>query len=449
LLVSLGPSIPRIEEVSISWRVLVFAALAGVVTGTIFGVAPVASVARRSLKDAMVGGLRGTTSAARSFQGKVVSLQIAISAILLVVGGLFGRSFLALIEVDPGFETANLAVLSVNAPVSRYQTDADATNLFLEAVHQLEAVPGVISVSASQGLPFPGYAHLNGARIVALGEDGWFVARRRSILPDYHETMGIPLIAGRFLSNGGDADQSREMVISQALAESRWPAQSPIGALVSFWREDWTVVGVVADVKHTSLRTAGEPTFYVPLSQTPQRDLAIVVRFEGDVTPRIPELRDAIWSVDADLPIEDARTMKQLIALSAATDRHRAALVICFAALATLIAGAGVFGLTSHMVAQRSREIGIRSALGAQQLDLLGMVMRNGLSYALVGSGIGLLAAVGGSHLISAYLFGVELWDPLTYLCVVGLLSLLACAASYLPARRATDVDPLVALRAE
>ncbi len=449
VVISLGPALPRLEEVSMSWRVLVFAAFAGVGTGVVFGIAPVWLVARQSLNNTMVGGQRGTTRAARSFQGKVVALQIALSAVLLVVSGLFGRSFLKLTEVNPGFETADLAVLRINAPGSRYESDIDATNLFLETTRQLEALPGVRSVSGSQGLPFPGYSHLNSARVVALGEDGWFIARRRSILPDYHETMGIPLVAGRFLSDGIDTDQPREMVISQSLAESRWPSQSPIGELVSFWLEDWTVVGVVADVKHTSLRTVGEPTFYVPLRQTPQRDLAIVVRTERDVTSMLPQLRETVWSVDADLPIEAVSTMNELVAESASTERYRTAMLMGFAALATLIAGAGVFGVTANMVAHRSREIGIRAALGAQRTDIHGMVIRNGLSYALVGSCIGLLVAIWASRLISAYLFGVERWDPFTYATVCGLLIFVATLASYLPARRAAEIDPLSALRSE
>jgi predicted permease len=449
ILVHLAPPIPRLEEVEVSLRVIAFAAAAGLGTALVFGLAPLAVLARGSVGSALAARGRGTTGRDRSFQGAVVSLQVALTVMLLVAGGLLARSLVRLLAVDPGFEVENLATFELVADDSRYPARADVSRFFADVVRSLGSVPGVVSVAGSYGLPFPGGAPLNGFRIEARGAEGDVVGRRRTVLPGYHETLGIPLLAGRFLSEADDADAPGAIVISESMARRFWPDASPLGATVLFWNSRRTIVGIVGDVRHTTLSTEGEPTFYVPFEQAPRRNLNLVMRTAGDPAGLLPLLREAVWAVDPDMPIGDEGTISASVTRSAADNRYRTLLVLAFGSLAALLAAVGIFGVTARGVAQRTRELGIRLALGARQDELVGLILRHSLVIGLAGTGLGLLGAAWASRLLSYYLFSIEPWDPLTY-GAVGALSVLVClAASYLPARRAAGLAPMEVLRQE
>ncbi len=446
-LVSLAPPLPRLEEVGVSGRVLLFAVGVGLSTGLLFGLAPLALAARDSIGEALVSrGQRGAAGS-RRFQSAVVALQIALTVVLLVAGGLFARSLFRLAAVDPGFNPVNLATFYVSATGKRYSTQAEANRFFDDVVRELKAVPGVVSVAGSHGLPFPGGAPRN---LVTLGDREEAVpVRRRTVLPAYHETMGIPVLAGRAFSETDAVDKSKVMIVSESMAHRYWPEASPIGATVSLWNRVWTVVGIVGDVRHTTLREEGEPTVYIPLAQAPRRDLTFAVRTRADAAASIPLLREAVWSVDPDIPVTEANTMSSLLAESVGDDRYRTFLTLTFGVVAVILAGVGVFGVTARGVAQRTREIGIRMALGARESGLVGMFLRRTFVVGLAGILAGVIGSAWVSDLLSHFLFGVENRDLLTFGTVSSLLLLVCLAAGYIPAKRAARVAPMDVLREE
>jgi predicted permease len=446
-LVSLAPPLPRLEEVEVSGRVLLFAVGAGLSTGLVFGLAPLVLAARDSVGAALVSRGQSGTLGSRRFQSFVVALQIALTFVLLVAGGLFARSLMRLNEVDPGFNPANLATFTVSATGTQYSTQAEATRFFDDVVRELASVSGVLSVAGSHGLPFPGGAPRN---LVTIGDREEAVpVRRRTVLPSYHETLGIPLLAGRVFTEMDAADKPKVMVVSESMAHRYWPEDSPIGSTVSLWNRTWTIVGIVGDVRHTTLREGGEPTVYIPLAQAPRRDLSFAVRTRTDAADSFPLIREAVWSVDPDMPVTEMTTMSSMIAESAGDDRYRTFLTLTFAVVAVILAAVGVFGVTARSVTQRTREIGIRMALGARDKRLVGMFLRRALVVGLAGIAAGVVASAWVSGLLSHFLFGVEARDRLTYGAVASVLLLICLAAGYIPAKRAARVAPMDVLREE
>ncbi len=401
-LVGLGPPIPRLEEVEVSWRVLLFAVGTGLCTGLLFGLAPLAMLAREQVGKTLAARGRGATAAGRGFQGAAISFQVALTVVLLVAGGLLSRSLWNVLAVDPGFDVENVATLRVVAPKGRYATHEEASRFFQDVVREMEAVPGVVSVSGAQGLPFPGGCPINNIQIEGRGTAGSVAALRRTVLPGYHATLDIPLLAGRSFSERDREDHPGVMIVSESMARRDWPAGSPVGTTVRFWDRPRTIVGIAGDVRHSTLSTEGEPTFYVPYAQVPRRDLRLVAR-----------------------------------------------LILVFGVVAALLAAAGVFGVTARAVAQRTREIGIRMALGAPERGLVTMVLRHSVTVGMAGAVAGLLAAAWSGGLLSRVLFGVQAWDPLTYGAVTLLVLLMCLVASYLPATRAARVAPVEVLREE
>jgi putative ABC transport system permease protein len=447
ILVTLAPPIPRVGTVEVSGTVLLFAVMAGLLTGLLFGLAPVTSLLRRSVGQALRSHGRGMNGEHRHAQGWIASLQVSLTVVLLVAGGLMARSLMKLMSVDPGFDTKNLATFKVDLPESRYPTVAAASAFFHQVIRNVEAVPGVESASGSYGLPFPGGSPRNPVQVA--GTEKVLVGRRRTVMASYHQTMGIRLLEGRYLSATDTAGADGAMVVSASLAAALWPQGGAVGTTVQFFGQPWTVVGVVADVRHTNLSQAGEPTFYVPFAQAPRRNLTLVARTESDAASLLPALRQAVWAVDPDIPVTDAETMTGLVSRSTQADRYRTLLILVFGSLAAVLASVGVFGLTARRVAQRTREIGIRMALGAGPKGLVRAVLRRSLIDALVGTGIGLVGAFWVRHLLSAYLFGVESADPVTYL-LVGTLVVVVCAvAAGVPAVRAARVSPMSVMRQE
>jgi putative ABC transport system permease protein len=233
------------------------------------------------------------------------------------------------------------------------------------------------------------------------------------------------------------------------MARRFWPDESPVGATVLLWGSRRTIVGIVGDVRHTTLSTEGEPTFYVPFEQAARRNLNLVMRTAADPAVLMPQLRQAVWAVDPDMPVADEGTISASVSSSAAENRYRTLLVLAFGCLAALLAAVGIFGVTARGVAQRTRELGIRLALGARQDELVGLILRHSLVIGLAGTGLGLLGAAWTSRLLSYYLFRIEPWDPLTY-GAVGAFAMLVClAASYIPARRVAGLAPMEVLREE
>jgi predicted permease len=440
---------PRFEEVYVSDRALFVAIAAGISSGLLFGLAPLAMVCLDSVGAALVGKGRGSTKGSSALQGSMVAFQIALTAVLLVAGGLLVRSLLNLSAVDPGFNSTNLATLRIAARGGRYPTQAEASSFFGEVVRNMEALPSVVSVAGSYGLPFPGGAPNNMVQIQDRDPVVQVVARRRTVLPAYHETMAIPLLAGRRFSEADGADKPKAMIISESMARGHWPEASPIGSTVRFWNDTWTIVGIVGDVRHTTLKLEGEPTFYVPFAQAPRRNLNLVARTEGDPAATIPLLREVVWSVDPDMPITDMSTIDTFVSQSTGEDRYRTLLTLVFGAVALILATVGIFGVTARSVAQRTREIGIRMALGARERGLVGMILRRGLVVGSAGVAAGMVAAAWGGHVLSHFLFGIEVRDPLTFGTVAVVLFIVCLVAGTIPATRAARVSPMEVLREE
>jgi predicted permease len=455
-LVALGPPIPRIDDVNLSLRVLLFASIAGMLTGVLFGIAPAALFARQAGAVGLRESGSRTIAAGRKIQRYVVTLEIALTAVLLVAGGLLARSLANLFAVETGLRAANLATFHVPLPETRYPSGTDATEFFLSVQQRLEAVPGVQRASGTAALPF-------GAAFEVETPVLWFrivgretaedepnpQAWRGTALPHYHETLGVPVLAGRGLTEADDAYDPKVMVINEAMARRYWHDESPVGATVELGNEEWTIVGIVGNVRHAGLDVEVEPMAFLPQSQHQTFELSFVARTSVEPSLLLPLLRQAVWSVDPNVPVTRMKTMASLVAESGSQERYRTLLMILFAVTAVVLAAGGVFGVAAQGVARQTRELGIRLALGARENSLLGMVLRGSMLMAVAGTTAGLLLAMWTSRFLSSFLFAIEASDPLTYGLAAMLLIAVCVVASLLPAKRASRVDPVEVLRAE
>jgi len=443
-LLSVAPPMPRVEEVGLSGRVLAFTAGTGLATGLLFGLAPALSLAG-SRPEVFLTRVAGRGGGAVWLHSAVVSIQVGLTVVLLVGGGLVGRSLFRLMSVEPGFAPEGLATLSFAVPHGRAGS-ADAIARFqAEVVRVAAALPSVRAVSAANQLPFPGGRFSNAFAFHRGGQSVTATFWNRSVLPTYHETMGIPLLRGRLLTDGDGPGAPDVIVVSRSLAERSWPGESPIGKQI--WEggsagRPWTVVGVVGDVRHKTLGAPAEPTLYRTTRQMPARRLYLAARTAGDPAETIPALQAAIWALDPDSPIAEPATMTALVRDSEGDDRFRAILMWTFAALAALLASVGVFGVTARAVSARARELAIRSALGAPAWGLVGLVLKSALITATIGLGIGLTVAIWAAGFVRHVLYEIDARDPLTFAGAAALACAVCLVAAYLPARRVTRVAP-------
>jgi predicted permease len=439
-LLQVAPPLPRIEEVGMSLRVFGFAVAAGLATGLLFGLAPTLSLLTEG-----AGASRSSTPGrrTRALHAGVVTVEVALSVMLLVAGGLFSRSLGRLFTVDPGFDPNNLAVLSFTPPTGTEPQDAAAFQG--DVLRTVRGVPGVRAAALAAELPFPGGSYSQSFRYERDGIDREATLWNRAVTAGFLEMMGIPLLEGRSLSDADGADAARVAVVSRSLADQLWPGESPLGRTIRQGGPNgaaWEVVGVVGDVRHKTLAAAPEPTFYRTTAQYPTRRLYVVARTDGEAASVLPAIERAIWGLDPSTPVAEAGVMASLMRASEADDRFRAILVAAFAVLAGLLAGVGIFGVTARSVAVRARELGIRSALGASASGLVRLVLADGLRSALPGVALGLAAAAWTSGVLRSLLYGVDTRDPLTYAVVACVASAAYLLAAYVPARRATRVDP-------
>jgi predicted permease len=453
-LVFLAPPLPRLDEVAIDLRVLSLAIGLGMLSGLIFGTVPALVAARDSAYIGTRGNSRsiGEGGPAR-LERCLVSLEIALTTVLLVGCGLFTQSLYHLLSVDPGFDTAGLVTVHVTLSQGTYPTDASRALFSGEALGKIKATPGVLSASATDNSLFPAQRmNMDMVRIpggTPETDRRDFIARF-SVAADYFDLMAIPVLAGRTFSAADEMPGAMPvMVICETMANRYWPGESPIGTMVRHWIGEATIIGVVGDVKFQRLDAEISPTFFVPLAATGSRNVDFIVKTELDPSSMLPFVREAIWSVDGSVPIGRINTMAALVSGSSVHERFRTRILLVFGVVAMLLAATGVFGVTARNVARHIRELGIRAALGATTHRLLGMVLRANLTAALAGAALGLVGAFWASRMLTRFLFGVEPTDPLTY-GTAGLLLVAVCvAASYVPARRITNVDPVEVLRAE
>jgi putative ABC transport system permease protein len=440
-------------------RVFAFTLSISLVTACLFGLAPALAASRVDLTGALKEGSRGSSAGdRRGFRSALIVAEVALSVVLLAGAGLLLRSFVNLMRVDPGFRPDHLVSMSIDLPEKHYSTQRRTNTFSDQLLARARSLPGVSSAGLVDILPFSGDESRGGmhveGRVTKPGEHARLHARE--VTPDYLRTMGIQLIRGRDITNA-DVPGGKEVgVISAAAAHAYWPDQDPIGHRFTFSDEDkdWIeVVGVAANVKHNDLTADATPDVYLAFVQKGEKEPAdsfnIVVRTTQAPDEVESALRSQVRAIDAELPVGKMQTLENLISDSIAPQRFNVTLLTIFAALALALAAAGLYGVISFSVGQRTHEIGIRMALGAQPGDVLRMVIGQGLWLVLAGAAIGVAATLALTHVLARLLFGVGASDPLTVLTVVTILACISLAACYIPARRATRIDPIEALRYE
>jgi putative ABC transport system permease protein len=376
--------------------------------------------------------------------------EVGISLILLVGAGLLVRSFERLMRVDPGFDPKRLLTFVVALPPTTQPQQQNA--FYQQVVQRLQSEPGVHSAAAVSRLPLSGGNSTRSFTLVPKSQLSYF-GDIRVVTPEYFGTMGIPLLKGRNFTQADNSAAALVAVVNEALAQKTFPGQDPIGKYLYDFGPDsqsLQIVGVVGDIRHVSLADAPRPEIYQPLGQAGWPSMFMVVRSKTDKPAALMSAaQNAVWNVNRDVPLARVRTMEDVIGESVQRRTFAMLLLAIFAGLAMLLAAIGLYGVMSYSVSQRTREIGVRMALGAQRVDVLKLVVRQGMILVGAGLGMGIVASLAMTGLMSGLLFGISARDPVTFGIVAGLLTVVALAASYLPARRATKVDPMIALRYE
>jgi putative ABC transport system permease protein len=458
---ALAPAnLPRMAEVGIDPRVLAFTATVSLLAAFGFGMFPVLRYGRKDLSSSLKeGGARGGTSSRerhRVRNGLVVA-QVTLALVLLVGSGLMFRSFLALMAVDPGFEREGVLAVQLSVPTGVVAEPAAVEEFFRQLRERLAAQPGVHAVGATAAVPLSGQLNFttHGIPDHPTPADGLPpMAFLTYVDPGYFQAMRIGLVEGRALEPGDGADRFRGIVVSRAYAQRWWPDRSAIGRQVELGPgEPWEIVGVAADVRNRGLQQDVEEILYVPtLIGTAEeaqviRTRELVVRVGMEPLAFLPTVQREVRDLNAQIPLSNPRTMEDVVRISAAQTSFTMAVLGSASLVALLLGLVGIYGVVSYVVTQRTREMGVRMALGATGASVRGMVVRQGLTLAGIGVGIGLVVSLGASRVIESLLFGVGSRDPLTYAAVAVTLVVVACLASWIPAHRAAGVDPAIALR--
>ena len=463
LLVALNDKIPRSKEIGIDFRVLGFTLGVSLLTGIIFGLVPALQISKAGEAETLkeTGRSSPVTFGRFGSRSMLVVAEVAFALVPLIGAGLMLKSFAHVLEVNPGFQKQNLLTLRLALPVSTYREIPRVKAFYQQILQKIESIPGVISVGGVTGLPMAP-SSLRGPFMIEGRPTNPGEATpnsdRKVTTTNYLKTMEIPLIRGRYFTDQDNAESVGVVIIDDAFAKRYWPDEDPVGKRISFegppnnprWRE---IVGVAGYVRNYGLDVEAKEVLYYPHLQSAVREMGLAVRTEGDPKGLSAAVRNAIQSVDPQQPIFRVSTMEQIVADSTTQRRFTTLLLAVFAAVALLLTAVGLYGVMSYSIAQRTKEIGIRMALGAQRSSVLKMVIGQGMTLALAGIILGLalslvLALLLG-HYIKDLLFQVSAIDPTMFLIIAVVLGVAALLASYIPARRATKVDPVVALRYE
>jgi putative ABC transport system permease protein len=455
-LLKLPQNFVNTSEATLDGRVLLFALAVSLITGWLFGLIPALQLAKTDLQTFLKEGARGSGEGSRwnRVRGGFVVGQVALSLLMLVSSGLLIRSFDKLARVNVGFKPEQLFSLEYRLPRSKYKDATAQWNFHRQVVERLQEVPGVQSASLVRGLPFSGNG---GTTAIVLPDREPPVKGKEpevmfnTAMPNYFETIGIPLLKGRLFGNEDQANTPPVVVINQTMAQRFWPDQNPLGKQVRFAQDGSvaTIIGVVGNAKHYLLDEEQRPQMYDAYSQDPGLFATVLMRTTVEPLSLSESVRQAIWRVDPDQPMWKIRTVEFLVNRSTADRKFLMVLMGIFASLALVLTIIGLYGVISYLVNQRTQEIGIRMALGAQVGDILRMVLKQGMILVLSGVALGLGAAWLLTRLMSRLLYQVSATDPATFGAIALLLIIVALLACYLPARRATKVNPLVALRYE
>ncbi|MGA2271279.1 MAG: ABC transporter permease [Bryobacteraceae bacterium] len=447
---------PMLQQSRLDLPVLGFTLLISLLTGLLFGIAPALAVSRTKVYETLKeGGRASTESRARhGLRGLLVVSEVALALLLMIGASLMVRSLLNLQDVNPGFNPAGVLTASVNLPASKYSKPDQQTAFYRRLQERLEAMPGVAAAGMTSVLPLigsnQGTALFIQGRPVSSPSDLpilWF----RIVNTKYFQAMQIPLRKGRLFTEQDAPGAPRALIVNETMARRYWPNEDPIGKQVGNGRPDgWVpVVGVVGDVRHMSLAQEPDAEIYYPFAQSPQPAMSLALRTSSDPLRFAPALRQAVLEIDREQPVSRVASMEQTLAGSLAAKRFSTVLLGIFAVVALVLATIGIYGVISFSVTRRTHEIGIRMALGARGADVLRMVVLRGTLLALLGVFVGLAAAFALTRVIGSLLYGVRATDTLIFSAVSLLLIAVAALASYLPARRAARVDPMVALRYE
>jgi putative ABC transport system permease protein len=460
-LVRLNPdAIPRSEGIGIDGRVLAYTLLVSLATGVVFGLVPALSAVGRRLHGALKEGGRAMSGGTRGrlVRNGLVLAEVALALVLLIGAGLLIQSFARLQSVDPGFTPGGVLTASLSLPEAKYPDNPRQASFYRQALERIRALPGVAGAASVFPLPLGGgdwvlHFDIQGRPASKPGEA--HDAKVRYVSPDYFATLRIPCVKGRLFTAQDDENSQQVVVVNRAMVAKFWPAQDLIGQRMTFGDPaakdaKWlTIVGVVGDVRDAKLDRKPEAEAFRPQFQDPASDATLVVRTTRNPQSLVAPIRQAVQQLDRDLPLDKVQTYDQIVADSLAQNRVKTVLLAIFAGLALLLAATGIYGVVSYSVSQRLHEIGIRIALGAARAEVLLLVLRQGMTLVVLGLAVGIAGSWLTARLLASQLYDISVNDPLTYAGVPLLLAAVALAANWLPARRATRVDPLEALRAE
>jgi putative ABC transport system permease protein len=461
-LVAISPrDLVNLQGVGLNLTVLGWTLGIALLTGILFGLVPALEATRVDLNDTLKEGGKGSSgqsARSRGLRGALVVAEVALALVLLVSAGLLVKSFSRLRNIDTGFRQDNVLTFLVPVPATKYKEDLQFVTFFRQAEERIRALPGVKAVGMVNYLPLYGGLGsatgftVEGRPAPSPGEEPGTSVRVADA--GYFGAMDIPLLRGRNFASHEDAELHDVILVSESFAQKYFPGEEVLGKRIAVEmfadKPPMTeIIGVVGDVRYDSLTDAAEPTVYFPTPVLTYSFMTFVVHTSGDPAEMAPAVRREIGALDPDQPISDVRTMTQVMAETVGRARFSTLLFGLFAGLATLLAAVGIFGVMNYSVTLRTREIGLRMALGAQPTRVLVLVLRQGLVLTLVGIGIGLLGALALTRVMSSLLFGVDATDPLTFAAIVPLIAIVSLVACYIPARRATRIDPLVALRYE
>jgi putative ABC transport system permease protein len=461
LLVALQPeNLPRLQEIGVDGRVLAFTFVVSLLTGIIFGLVPAWTSSRGGVNEGLKEGGRSATAGGprQRLRSTFVVVELAVALVLLIGAGLLIKTFWNLRSVEPGFNPDHLLTMRVELPEARYQEVDKQTRFRTQALGNISSLPG-LEVAMISELPLSGdvldHDFLIESRPpLAPGDEPSL--ETRSVMGYYFHVMQIPLRAGRNFASQDFAEKAPLVgIANEATVRQYFPNEDPLGKRIRWARDPevhWiTIIGVVADVKHFGLDLPDQPSLYSPFTQISpwKRWMTFVARTQSEPASLAQAVKQQIWRVDSQLPVSKLKTMNDVAAASFAARRFNMFLLAIFASLALVLSAVGIYGVMSYIVTQRTQEIGIRMALGARTTDVLKLVLRNGMTLTLMGVAIGLAGAFALTRLLTTLLFGVKPTDRATFIAVSMVLVFVALLACYLPARRATKVDPLVALRYE
>lgn len=440
---------PRLRSIGIDGSVLGFTLVVSLLTSLLFGLAPALQASKVDLNETLKEGTRtGTASSARHrLRGALVVCEVCLALVLLAGAGLMIKSLWRLSNVNPGYDPNNVLTFSIDLPGGRYKEKQQIAEFYRQAVERISALPGVVGVGAvnslgvSSGFGIDERPPVDGARRPQ--------ASTRFINPAYFAALRIPVVRGRVFTERDGSEATPVAVIDETLARRHFPDEDPIGKHLNVWGASREIVGIVGEAKYESLSDKPSPQAYLPYTQMTWGGMTLFVRSGLDLAALTPAIRREIGAIDKDQPVYGVTMLEESLSKSAVPRRYMSLLLAAFAALALTLAAVGLYGVMSYTVSQRTHEIGVRVALGAQRADVLKLVLRQGMVLVLMGAAVGLVAAVVLTRLMESLLYGVSATDPATFVAIVLLLAAVSLLACYIPARRATRIDPLVALKCE